>query len=114
LEHCVFCKIVRGELPSRKVWETENLLAFEDIRPQAPVHVLLIPKKHIVSTQDVGEEDRALMGELHVTIAQVATKLNIAETGYRVVANTGFHGQQTVGHLHYHILGGRQMGWPPG
>ncbi len=114
LEDCIFCKVVRGELPSDKVLETDNLVAFRDIRPQAPVHVLLIPKKHIASIQDVTPEDKELMGDLILAAQKVANDLDISSSGYRIVSNVGHHGQQTVPHLHYHLLGGRQLQWPPG
>ncbi|WAH35780.1 histidine triad nucleotide-binding protein [Alicyclobacillus dauci] len=111
---CLFCKLVSGEIPSDKVYEDDEVLAFRDIRPQTPVHVLVIPKKHIQSAQTVTAEDAGLIGRLHSVIPQVAETLGVAKDGYRVVTNIGLHGQQTVPHLHYHILGGRQLGWPPG
>jgi histidine triad (HIT) family protein len=114
MEDCIFCRIVAGELPSDKVLETEEVLAFKDIRPQAPVHVLVIPKKHIPSAHHVTAEDAELVGKLHLAAQQVAESLGIAETGYRLVTNVGTHGQQTVHHLHYHLIGGRQLQWPPG
>ncbi|MBX6352558.1 MAG: histidine triad nucleotide-binding protein [Thermoflavifilum sp.] len=114
MDDCIFCRIVRGELPSDKVLETDEVLAFKDIRPQAPVHVLLIPKKHIPSAHHVTEEDAALVGQLHLAAQRVAEQLGIAGTGYRLVTNIGTHGQQTVHHLHYHLIGGRQLQWPPG
>lgn len=113
-EDCLFCKLVAGEIPSDKVYEDEHILAFRDIRPQTPVHVLVIPKRHIASAQTVTAEDVTLLGHLHATIPTVVTKAGIDEKGYRVVSNVGTHGQQTVPHLHYHVLGGRQLGWPPG
>lgn len=111
---CLFCKLVTGEIPSDKVYEDEEFIGFRDIRPQAPTHVLVIPKKHIDSAQTVTPDDAPLIGRLHAIIATVAEKLGIAKDGYRVVSNVGRHGQQTVPHLHYHILGGKQLGWPPG
>lgn len=111
---CLFCKLVSGEIPSDKVYEDDEVLAFNDIRPQAPVHVLLIPKAHITSAQTVAADDLPLIGRLHGLIPQIAEQLGVAKDGYRVVTNIGWHGQQTVPHLHYHILGGRQLGWPPG
>ncbi|GGI98147.1 histidine triad nucleotide-binding protein [Alicyclobacillus cellulosilyticus] len=114
MSDCIFCKIVQGELPADKVAETDDLLAFRDIRPQAPVHVLIIPKKHIPSAHAVTEEDAPLIGRLHRLAQQVAEQTGVAATGYRLVTNVGTHGQQTVHHLHYHLLGGRQLTWPPG
>ncbi|QQE80340.1 histidine triad nucleotide-binding protein [Alicyclobacillus sp. SO9] len=113
-EDCLFCKIANGELPSKKLLETDELLAFEDIRPQAPVHVLLIPKKHIQSVQELEPEDKELVGELHLAAQKLAVQLGVEKDGYRIVSNVGFHGQQTVLHLHFHLLGGRQLQWPPG
>ncbi|WP_217997814.1 histidine triad nucleotide-binding protein [Alicyclobacillus acidiphilus] len=114
VEDCLFCKLVAGEIPSEKLYEDDVVLAFQDIRPQAPVHVLVIPKRHIASAQTVTAEDANVLGHLHAVIPQVAEKTGIAEKGYRVVTNIGHHGQQTVPHLHYHVIGGRQLGWPPG
>lgn len=114
VEDCIFCKIVAGELPADKLLETDEIIAFRDIRPQAPVHVLLIPKKHIASAHDIQSDDAALVGRLHLAAQQVAVELGVAEQGYRLVTNIGVHGQQTVPHLHYHLVGGRQLSWPPG
>lgn len=114
MSDCLFCQIVAGELPSDKVIETDDVLAFRDIRPQAPVHVLVIPKRHIPSAHALTEADQEVLVHLHLAAQQVAEKLGIAEQGYRLVTNIGFHGQQTVPHLHYHVLGGRQLQWPPG
>ncbi|MCL6549160.1 MAG: histidine triad nucleotide-binding protein [Alicyclobacillus sp.] len=114
MDQCIFCKIVAGELPADKVAETDELLAFRDIRPQAPVHVLLIPKKHIPSAHEISDTDAPLVGALHLMARQVAEQLGVAKDGYRLVTNIGWNAQQTVQHLHYHLLGGRQLGWPPG
>ncbi|GLV13560.1 histidine triad nucleotide-binding protein [Alicyclobacillus hesperidum] len=114
MENCLFCQIVAGEIPSQKVYEDDVVYAFQDIRPQAPIHILIIPKRHISSAQSVTDSDTAILGHLHAVIPQIAANAGIAETGYRVVTNVGRHGQQTVPHLHYHVLGGRQLGWPPG
>ncbi|MCL6515483.1 histidine triad nucleotide-binding protein [Alicyclobacillus sp.] len=114
MSDCIFCKIVAGELPSKTVLETDQVLAFHDIRPQAPVHVLIIPKRHIPSAHALAPEDAAVLGEIHQAARRVAEELGVAEKGYRLVTNVGFHGQQTVPHLHYHLLGGRQLQWPPG
>ncbi|EPZ48296.1 histidine triad nucleotide-binding protein [Alicyclobacillus acidoterrestris] len=111
---CLFCKLIAGEIPSDKVYEDDDVLAFRDIRPQAPVHVLVIPKQHVDSAQAVTPDDALLIGRLHATIPTIAKTLEIDQDGYRVVTNIGRYGQQTVQHLHYHIVGGRQLGWPPG
>ena len=110
----IFQKIIDGEIPARRVFEDDKALAFYDIEPQAPEHVLVIPKKPIVSMAHIDEQDAALLGHLMWVAAQVAKKLNLDEEGYRLVVNTGAHGGQTVDHLHIHILGGRAMQWPPG
>lgn len=114
MSDCLFCKIVQGEIPSEKVYETEDVFAFRDIQPQAPVHVLLIPKKHIASAHAIEPDDRVVIGNIHLAAQEVAKSLGIADDGYRLVTNIGQHGQQTVHHLHYHLLGGRQLQWPPG
>jgi histidine triad (HIT) family protein len=109
---CVFCKIGAGQIPSRVVLQDEEVFAFEDLNPQAPVHVLVIPKRHIAAIKDV--RDQALLGRLLDAANLAAQQKGIADSGYRVVANTGRDGGQTVSHLHFHVLGGRQMTWPPG
>ena len=111
MDNCLFCKIVRGEIPSSKVYEDDTVLAFRDIEPQAPVHVLLIPKEHFNSILEVDEKAFAHM---KTVVKKLAVDLGIAENGFRVVINTGRDGQQSVKHLHFHILGGRSMQWPPG
>lgn len=110
-EQCIFCKILRGDLPSKKVYEDEYTLAFHDINPIAPVHVLVIPKKHITSVLAIEPEDEVYLTAIHRTIKKVADITGIAEDGFRVVTNTNRHGQQTVFHLHYHVIGGRQLTW---
>lgn len=111
MENCIFCKIAAGEIPSTKVYEDERVLAFRDIDPQAPVHVLLIPKKHFADILECDSKTFAYMQEI---VKKLAVELGIAEKGFRVVINTGEDGQQSVKHLHWHILGGRSMQWPPG
>lgn len=113
-EDCLFCKIIRGEIPSNKVYEDDDVFAFEDINPAAPTHVLIIPKKHLKSIGDALPEDTALLGKLLLKANEIAASLGLAEEGYRYVVNTGQNGGQTVFHLHLHILGGRALGWPPG
>jgi histidine triad (HIT) family protein len=110
----VFSKIIRKEIPAKVVYEDDLALAFHDISPKAPVHVLVIPKKPIVSLEDVAEEDQALVGHLFLVLQKVARQLDIADDGYRVVINCREHGGQEVPHLHLHLLGGRKLGWPPG
>ncbi|MDR1797584.1 MAG: histidine triad nucleotide-binding protein [Clostridiales Family XIII bacterium] len=112
---CIFCKIIDGEIPSNRVYEDEEVLAFRDAQPQAPEHVLIVPKRHIASLDEVGETDadKQLLGHLVAKVGQIAKMLGL-ENGYRLVCNCGEEGQQTVRHLHFHLLGGRQMTWPPG
>lgn len=110
----VFSKILRKEIPAKILYEDELALVFEDIQPKAPVHFLVIPKKPIVSLADATAEDKALLGHLQWVISQQAAAQGIAQSGYRVVTNIGEHGGQSVPHLHYHVLGGRALGWPPG
>ena len=111
MSDCIFCKIVAGEIPSRKVFENDRILAFDDINPQAPTHVLLIPKKHVESLND-GAADSALLGEIVSRSAIIAAERGVPE--FRLVTNTGREAGQLVFHLHFHLLGGRRMGWPPG
>ncbi|MHB1168754.1 MAG: histidine triad nucleotide-binding protein [Longimicrobiales bacterium] len=113
-QDCLFCRIVRREIPSQIVHETENLLAFRDIDPKAPLHVLIIPKRHIASVSDVESADAPLMGELFVAARAIAREQGVADDGYRVVVNTGAGAGQTVFHIHMHLLGGRDLTWPPG
>ncbi|MBQ7033589.1 MAG: histidine triad nucleotide-binding protein [Clostridia bacterium] len=111
---CLFCKIINGEIPSNKVYEDEKVYAFHDISPAAPVHVLIIPKVHISSANALTEENAAVVGHIFVVAAKIAAQLGIAENGYRIVNNCGEDGGQTVPHLHFHLLGGRSLQWPPG
>jgi histidine triad (HIT) family protein len=109
---CLFCKIVRKEIPAALVYEGDDCIAFRDIDPKAPVHVLVIPRAHVGSLNDVS--DAATIGQLALAAAEIARREGISESGYRMVVNTNRDGGQTVGHLHLHILGGRPMRWPPG
>ncbi len=111
---CLFCKMVAGEIQPDVVYENEQVLAFRDLNPQAPTHVLVIPKKHIATLNDLQGEDTALAGALFHAAKEVARIDNIAERGYRTVVNCNAEAGQTVFHLHLHVLGGRPMGWPPG
>lgn len=110
----IFNKIIRKQIPARIVHDDELCLAFHDVSPQAPVHVLVIPKKEIVSLEQLTAEDATLLGHLWLTIQKVAREQGLASDGYRVVVNCGKNGGQSVDHLHFHILGGRPMKWPPG
>ncbi len=110
---CLFCKIASGEIPSTAVYQDELAYAFADINPKAPVHVLVIPREHIDSLAEAGEDKRALLGHLSWVAAEIARKKGLVN-GYRVVVNTGDDGGQTVDHFHLHLMGGRQMTWPPG
>lgn len=114
VSECVFCKIVSGELPSKKVFEDDNVLAFEDISPAAPVHVLIIPKQHIASVMHVEADQLPLIQEIHRVAQHLANELGLSDKGFRIVNNCGEEGGQTVDHLHYHLLGGRHLSWPPG
>ena len=111
---CIFCKMVEGAIQPEVVYENEAVLAFKDINPQAPVHVLVIPRKHIPSLNDLEPEHTVLVGEMYLAAKQVAQLTGIAEAGYRTVMNCGPQAGQTVFHLHLHVLGGRHLGWPPG
>ncbi|MFM1655085.1 histidine triad nucleotide-binding protein [Brevibacillus sp. B_LB10_24] len=108
---CIFCKISNKELPANIVYEDDQVIVFRDIQPIAPEHVLAIPKKHIPSLMAIQPEDKELIGHLHLVLQKVAKELGVDEDGFRVVTNIGPHGQQTVFHLHYHLIGGRQLNW---
>lgn len=110
---CLFCKIIAGEIPSKKLYEDEEVYAFYDIDPQAPTHFLVIPKAHISGPDAIDGENCAVVGKIYAIIAKLAKELGL-ENGYRVVANCGKDGGQTVGHLHFHVLAGRNLAWPPG
>ena len=110
--NCIFCRIVAGGIPATIVASSTHALAFRDLHPQAPVHVLVVPRRHVVSLD--AADDSAELGHLLTLAAEVARAEGIADPGYRVVTNVGGNGGQTVGHLHLHVLGGRPMGWPPG
>jgi histidine triad (HIT) family protein len=110
----IFSKIIRKEIPAKIVHEDEHCLAFHDVSPQAPVHVLVIPKKPIISVAQLESDDQTLIGHIWLTISKVAADLGLTESGYRVVTNIGRDGGQSVEHLHFHLLGGRSLKWPPG
>lgn len=111
---CLFCGIVEGKIKSEVVYRDDRVLAFKDITPRAPVHLLIIPHKHIARVSDLETEDSAVVGAIFSAAAKLAREHGIAESGYRVVVNCGADAGQSVFHLHYHLLGGRPMGWPPG
>lgn len=110
---CVFCKIVSGEIPSKKAYEDDKVLAFFDLEPQAPVHILIIPKVHIRSVNEINSENSEIIGHIFEAACKLAKEFSL-EKGYRIVNNCGEDGGQTVEHLHFHLLGGRSMKWPPG
>ncbi|MGH9488227.1 MAG: histidine triad nucleotide-binding protein [Terriglobales bacterium] len=110
---CLFCRIIQGQVPSRKVYEDELVFAFEDIQPGAPTHILLVPKRHLSGLAEAGDGDTALLGELQIRAAALARERGL-RGGYRTVLNVGPDAGQSVSHLHLHLLGGRQLNWPPG
>jgi histidine triad (HIT) family protein len=112
--HCLFCKVVAREIPSDIVFENDHAVAFRDIRPVAPTHVLVIPKRHIVGIHDAKGEDAGMLGALLIAARDAAEQLGLADGGYRIVVNQGPNAGQSVFHLHVHVLGGRGMSWPPG
>lgn len=110
---CLFCKIIAGDIPSKKVYEDERVFAFYDIDPQAPTHFLVIPKEHIPGADKISTENEAVVGHIFSVIAKLAEELGL-DNGFRVVNNCGKDAMQSVAHLHFHVLAGRQLGWPPG
>jgi histidine triad (HIT) family protein len=112
--NCLFCKILAGDIPADIVYESETAIAFRDINPQASTHVLIIPRKHIATINEIAEEDEAIVGSLYSAAREIATAEGIAEEGYRAVMNCNEGAGQTVFHIHLHLLGGRILGWPPG
>lgn len=111
---CLFCKIVEGAIPARRVHEDELCLGFADVNPQAPTHALFVPRRHIATVNELTLDDRELVGHLTLSAAKYARQQGLAEPGFRLVMNTNADGGQSVFHLHLHVLGGRAMGWPPG
>ena len=110
MEDCLFCKIIKGEIPSDKVYEDEEILAFRDINPAAPIHILVIPKKHIASLAHMEKEDEEIIGKIYGVINKIAEEKGVKEKGYRVIVNCGKDGGQEVMHLHFHLLAGRELG----
>lgn len=111
---CIFCQISEDSIPARKIYEDDDIIAFYDINPQAPVHVLIISRKHLKNLLEVEQKDALLVGRMLMVATQIAKQLHIAEKGYRIVINTNRNAGQSVDHLHFHLLGGRVMQWPPG
>lgn len=114
MENCIFCKIIKRKIPSSLVFEDEKIVAFNDINPQAPVHLLIIPKEHYASLNDLPQEKKGILSDLLLKARQIAKEKGIAQTGYRLVLNTERDSGQEVFHIHLHLLGGRRMNWPPG
>jgi histidine triad (HIT) family protein len=114
MEDCLFCKIVNKEIPSELIFEDDRIVAFNDINPQAPIHILIIPREHFASLNDVPEEKKDLLGHILIRASQIAQNVGIKERGYRIVLNTARDSGQEVFHIHFHLLGGRRMTWPPG
>lgn len=114
MQDCIFCKIIKGDIPSKKIYEDENVYAFYDISPEAPVHFLVIPKVHIESANEINENNSKIISHIYVAINKIVRELDIDSTGYRIVNNCGNDGGQTVQHIHFHVLGGRNLKWPPG
>lgn len=114
MSDCLFCHLVKGKVESKTVYEDNEILAFKDINPQAPVHILIIPKKHIAGLPRLGEEDKALVGKMHLVARKIAEDLSLFQGGFRLVINSGPDAGETVKHLHLHLLGGRKFNWPPG
>jgi len=114
MAECLFCRIVKGELPANIVYESDTVIAFRDLHPQAPTHVLVIPRRRIATLNDLTPDDAPLMGEMALAAQAIARQEGIGERGYRTIMNCNLAGGQTVYHIHLHVLGGRQMTWPPG
>jgi len=113
-ERCLFCRIAGGDIPAKKIFEDADVVAFEDINPQAPTHLLVIPRQHIASLDELGPSHQEIMGRLMIRVAAIAHQFHLEHDGYRVVINCGEGAGQTVFHIHVHLLGGRNFGWPPG
>lgn len=114
MEECIFCRMISGEIKPDLVYEDEQILAFRDINPQAPVHILIVPRRHVPTTNDLGPEDAALAGRLIIAAREIAVSEGVDESGYRLVFNCNEGAGQSVFHLHLHLLAGRRLGWPPG
>lgn len=113
-DRCLFCRIASGSITAKKVYEDDHVVAFNDINPQAPTHVLVVPRRHIATLDDLTEDEASIVGMTLVRVSQIARNLQLNSEGYRVVVNHGEAAGQTVFHVHFHLLGGRNLGWPPG
>ncbi len=111
---CIFCKIAKGDIPADKVYEDDKVVAFNDVSPQSPTHILIIPKEHIPSTNNIDESNSHIISHIFVVINKIAKEKGLDSQGYRIVNNCGEFGGQSVEHIHFHLLGGRQLQWPPG
>ena len=114
MSDCIFCRIVSGEIPTKFAHQDEEVVAFHDVAPKAPVHLLIIPRRHLASLSEARAQDGALLGRILLTARELAAQEGLDEGGYRLLTNVGMDGGQSVAHLHFHLLGGRRMGWPPG
>ncbi len=114
MPECIFCKIAKGDIPANKVYEDDKVVAFNDVSPQSPTHILIIPKEHIPSTNNIDESNSHIISHIFVVINKIAKEKGLDSQGYRIVNNCGEFGGQTVEHIHFHLLGGRQLQWPPG
>ncbi len=114
MSDCLFCKVISKEVPSEIVYEDDKIIAFKDIQPQAPVHVLIVPKEHISTLMDLTEDSAELMGYLHLKVKEIAEEVGVADSGFRLACNYGKDGDQIIPHIHFHLLGGRSLTWPPG
>lgn len=114
IDTCIFCKLAKGQVRAEIILQDDKIIAFKDIHPQAPAHALVIPRRHITALWDTDHEDEPLLGRLVAACNEVAQELGVADSGFRVVANSGADGGQSVDHLHFHVLGGRKLQWPPG
>ena len=111
---CIFCNIIQKKIPAEIIFETQELIVVQDLRPQAPTHLLILPKKHIATLNDSQSDDAELLGHMILTAQKLAVRIGIDDSGYRLIFNVNAHGGQTVYHIHLHLLGGRQFNWPPG
>ncbi|MBL4852141.1 MAG: histidine triad nucleotide-binding protein [Gammaproteobacteria bacterium] len=114
MSDCLFCKLINGDIPTDIVYQDDDVFAFHDVSPQAPIHILVIPKQHIATINDTDESHQAVLGKLVLTAKKIAKEQDIADNGYRLVVNCNQDGGQTVFHIHLHLLGGRSLSWPPG
>jgi histidine triad (HIT) family protein len=114
MTNCIFCRIASGDIPTNVVYQDDQVVAFRDLNPQAPTHVLVVPRRHVATLNDLGETDAELVGRMYLAARQIAADEGVAERGYRTVFNCNAEAGQSVFHLHLHVLGGRPMGWPPG